>query len=385
MKRTLLICILFFSIFYRMFADVIYSPDWDYSLDLPEGFLIVDQQDNARFKLQHSSLPIELLILSYENGRYEDARSTMTDVFTKLQGEFDIAEVEWRNQIQAIGFFSSNMNNVVQNGWAVSVVLPENRGTTMFLCYAPEEIFPDCEPIIMSSLDSICIDRGSNFEAGIFTQYAFPSEGEQIIELEIAGKKIKTSINSVDVLANEFVIQREYDILKFYADTDMWKEAWQRYYRLIYRDSYKRLEKVAFDIYSKLSSDIRKKHGADFETAFAQTLLSWVQTFEYKRIPVGTDFASLPSILCGEGSDCDSRAMLLCVLLDQMNYDTMLFVSLEYSHAIFGINLDGVGAKIPVSDKNYLVGDTTATVNLGQIAQNQSDLNKWIYIEGMQY
>ena len=385
MKKKLIFSSIIFLFFSTIFADVIYSPDWDYSLDLPEGFLIVDEQDRARFRLQHSALPVELLILSYNNERYDTSRLALDDVFTKLQAEFDIAEIEWRNETQSIGCFSATMNNVLQTGWAVSVVLPENRGTTVFLCYAPEEIFADCEQIVISCLDSICIDRGSNFEAGIFTQYAFPNEGEQKIELEIAGKKIKTSIDSVDVLANEFVIQREYNILKFYADSDMWKEAWQRYYRLIYRDSYKRLEKVAFDIYSKLSSDIRKNNSDNFESAFAQTLLSWVQTFEYKRIPVGTDFASLLSIIGGEGSDCDSRAMLLCVLLDQMNYDTMLFVSLEYSHAILGINLEGVGAKISVGDKNYLVGETTAPVNLGQIAQNQSDLNKWIHIEGMQY
>ena len=385
MKKKLFFSIIILVFFNTLYADVIYSPEWDFSLDLPEGFIITDSQDNARFQLEHPDLPVELLILSYTNDRYTTARAAMEDVFTKLQSEYDIADVEWRNETQSMGLFSAYINNAYQHGWAASVVLPGNKGTSVFLCYSPEEIFADCEQIIISCLDSICIDRGSNFEAGIFTQFAFPSEGEQEIELEVAGKKIKTTMDAGDIMANEFVIQREYAILAFYADSDLWKEAWQRYYRLIYRDSYKRFEKVAYDIYRKLAPELRKQNVENFDLALAQTLLSWVQEFEYKRIPVGTDFASLPSVINGAGSDCDSRAMLMCVLLDQMNYDTMLFVSLDYSHSVFGINLEGSGAKIPVGDKNYLVGETTAPVNLGQIAQSQSDLTKWIHIEGLQY
>lgn len=385
MKKKLIV-ILFSCVFlFSSFADVLYAPDWGYSLDMPEGFLIAESQDGARFQLQHSALPIELLILSYTEDRYIDARSTLEDVFSKLQAEGEIAEIEWRNNTQALGIYNVVMNNAIQSGWAVSVILPENKGTAVFLCHAPQEAFADCEQIIISILDSICIDRGSNFEAGIFTQYAFPKEGDVQIELEIAGKKIQTTIDSSDVMANNFVIQREYAILEFYAGTNLWKEAWQRYYRLIYRDSYKRLERVAFDIYSALSPGIRRANKDSFDATLVQTLLTWTQGFDYERIPLGTDFAPLPAMLLGQGSDCDSRAMLLSVLLDQMNYDTMVFFSPEYSHALFGINMEGAGARIAVDEKMYLVGETTAPVNLGQVAQDQSDPTKWIHVEGLQF
>ena len=377
-----LIMVLFVS---SLFAEVFSVPDWGYSLDLPEGFIMTNVQDDARFQLQHSALPIEILIASYNSERYNTARAAMEGVFSQLQAEYAIDDVIWRNETQAVATFSLYMNNTLQSGWAVAVVLPANVGTAVFVCYTPEEVFADCEQILISCLDSICIDRGSNFEAGIFTQYAFPSEGDVEIELDIAGKKIKTSLDAVDLIANEFVIQREYALLEFYGDSNLWKEAWQRYYRLIYRDSYGRFKKMAFDIHSKLYPDIRRTTSDNNEFIFAQMLLTWVQGFEYERIPFGTDFAPLPSIVSGAGSDCDSRSMLLCVLLDQMNYDTMLFVSPEYGHSIFGVNLEGAGARIPVGEKSYLVGETTAPVNLGQIAQGQSDLDKWIHIEGLQY
>ncbi len=385
MKKIFLFICINFVLLFSAFSEVLYAPDWGYSLDIPEGFLLVDSQDNARFQLQSSVLPIELLILSYEEGRYDDSRSTLQDVFSKLQVDGEIADVEWRNENQALGYYSVTMNNALHVGWAVAVILPENKGTVAFLCHAPEETFSDCEQIIVSVLDSICIDRGSNFEAGIFTQYAFPNESEKKITLDIAGKKINTSIDTVDILASDFVIQREYAILELYANSNLWKEAWQRYYRLIYRDSYKRLENVAFDIYSALSPELKRKYTENFDTVLVQTLLTWVQGFSYERIPLGTDFAPLPAIISGAGSDCDSRAMLLSVLLDQMNYDTMVFFSPEYSHSLFGINLDAPGARICVDDKSYLVGETTASVSLGQVAQDHADPTKWIHVEGLQF
>ena len=108
--------------------------------------------------------------------------------------------------------------------------------------------------------------------------------------------------------------------------------------------------------------------------------MNWVQNFEYKRgDEKSTDFTSVFDSLAGVGSDCDSRSMLMCILLKQNGINTTLFISREYSHAVYGAELNAEGAKTEVSGKEYLLGETTVkNLKPGLIAQEQNDTEKWI-------
>ena len=77
-------------------------------------------------------------------------------------------------------------------------------------------------------------------------------------------------------------------------------------------------------------------------------LLSWVQDFQYNRRQNSSDFNDLASVLQDKGSDCDSRSLLLCVLMEHYGIKSELFISREYSHAICGFDLPGKGARIKV-------------------------------------
>ena len=71
--------------------------------------------------------------------------------------------------------------------------------------------------------------------------------------------------------------------------------------------------------------------------------------------------------------------MLMCVLLNNMGIDSVLFVSREYSHAIYGADVNAWGAKIKIGEKEYLLGETTAVdIAPGLIAKEYSDTYKWI-------
>ena len=113
-------------------------------------------------------------------------------------------------------------------------------------------------------------------------------------------------------------------------------------------------------------------------------LLNWVQNFDYKRDnskKTSSDFTNLIDTFLGGGSDCDSRSMLMCVLLKNIGIDSVLFVSREYSHAVYGADINSWGAKIKVEGKEYLLGETTAKdIKPGLIAKEFSDTSKWIPI-----
>ncbi len=364
-------------------SEEFYSPDWGYSIDLPEGFNVTSAQDNARYQFDHSLLPITFVIASYPLERYENTSVALESVYTSLQLQGETIAVTWSQTENKLGYFSMKASDVPYTGWAAAVELPNNKGVTVLLSYAPKSPYALYEQIMVSALDSFSPDMENDLEVGIFTHYGFPNEGDKNIEIEIGGKTIQTVLDKSDSMASDFVMQREYAILTYFAETPMWKQAWQRFYRMMYRDSYERLERVASSIYNALYEDIKKDNPQNYSRVFAQTMLSWTQGFTYERIPLGTDFTPLPAILEGFGSDCDSRALLLSVLMAQMDYNTMLFVSRDYGHAFFGIDIEGDGARLEENGINYLLGETTADVSIGLVPQDMSEISKWIAIEGL--
>ncbi len=382
-KKYLISFIFIIVLIQGVFSEQLQNYAWGYSLDLPEGFVMSSNDNNARYQFDHSMLPITLIIASYGQDRYASTQDALNGVYSALQLDGDSENVTWRQTINTVGIFSMVIEGQEYKGWAVSVAMPRNMGTSVFLCYAPTSQYDSLEQVIVSTLDSVGIIGSTALDQGLLTRYAFPPEGDVEVTVEIGLKEIRSFIDKSDVLANEFVVQREYAILTFFAETPLWKEAWQRFYRMIYKDAYKRLQKLSFSIYNGLQADIKQEHGEDFDRVLAQTLLTWVQGFEYERIPLGTDFVPLPAIVLGEGSDCDSRALFLAVLMSHMRYDTMLFVSRDYGHAFFGIAIDGEGARLSAEGISYLLGETTAPVSIGLVPQDMSEISKWIAIEGL--
>ncbi|MBQ2205918.1 MAG: hypothetical protein II413_01770, partial [Treponema sp.] len=110
-----------------------------------------------------------------------------------------------------------------------------------------------------------------------------------------------------------------------------------------------------------------------------QKLLTWTQNFSYEREKNSSDFASLPSMLLGGGSDCDSRSMLLSVLLTGMNQDAILLVSRQYSHALCAITSGHQGHSFKFNGKDYLMGETTKQgLTWGIIAADQDKQDNWV-------
>lgn len=229
---------------------------------------------------------------------------------------------------------------------------------------------------MQSFIDSLCVNSFTLFSPGLYTSFYMKESGApENVELFIDGEEIKTQMDSSAKRANEYLIERESKVLLLYQTSPLWEEAWQRYYRMIFKDSCKRLQKVSFDIYTALAPKC-----AD-ETAFAQKILSWTQGFKYERERTASDFASLPAVIMGGGSDCDSRALLIAVILQSADIDSVIFVSAEYSHAVAGLHSDHPGFGFYSGEKLYLTGETTVEgLTWGLINRSQSDSTKWICV-----
>jgi hypothetical protein len=264
------------------------------------------------------------------------------------------------------------------DSWALCVNLPDKNKYFSIISYTASESKEIFKQMMLSILDSFCVDRGSFFEAGAITTFAFPKSETEIHEFNFEGKTFQVNFDKSDTAANNYLVEREYQILELYSQTDFWLSAWNRYYRMIYRDGFGRIKKACFGFCSNIFMNCMESENP--QVAFAQKMLQFVQEKQYGRTPEGTDFTDLCSTFLGKQSDCDSRSLLVAILLNQMNIKSTLFVSPEYSHAIVGAVLDKSGAKIDVAGNSYLLGETTAKVEFGLIGQNFNDTDKWINI-----
>ena len=384
-NRQSILKIVFFFLFLQfqsLFAEKITDRDFGFSLDIPEGFEIADYtQDGMSYFFSHPNIPVTLVMKITEEPEAKSAAEVLNKNLNKLSAKGETDSFKWNGTNCGISSFTMTLDDNYF-GWSVAAPVKIKNYYVVLLCYAPESQ-KGCEQFIISTVNSLCIDSEYLNTPGIITSYAFPSEGRKAISLSIGGKQIKTSLDKVDEEASKFVIDLEYAVLNLYSNHKMWKEAWQRYYRMIYRDNAGRLQQLAADIYKNLYLELKKSAGQDAEIKYAQSLLTWVQNFSYERAKSKneSDFTSLPGAISGKGSDCDSRSMLVSAILNYMGIDSAILISRVYSHAMAVTDIPAPGQTFTMENgREYLMGETTTHVTWGMIAQEHADRTKWIVV-----
>jgi hypothetical protein len=114
---------------------------------------------------------------------------------------------------------------------------------------------------------------------------------------------------------------------------------------------------------------------------YAEALLAWVQGFKYERDPKGSDVVNPISAAFEARGDCDSRALVMAILLRREGIRSILMISLEHEHALAAVDAPGAGARYPYKDTNWLVAETTARVGIGRIDQSQADPKDWLGVD----
>ncbi len=76
--------------------------------------------------------------------------------------------------------------------------------------------------------------------------------------------------------------------------------------------------------------------------------------------------------------DCDTRAVLIYTILEEMGFDPMIVVSNEYAHAMLALNISGSGDHLRHQGKNYYFWETTAKGwPIGMLPPNTNNINYW--------
>ena len=357
-------------------AFPLYSPTWGFSLDLPEDYELTGGDTRDRFSFgSPDGAVFDLVVYAAQAGRqapYPSVEALARDVQARLRSSGNISFFEYRYKKAAVLELTFNVNNSQMTGWGLAIELKAGEPKLLLaLAYSPARQ-RNLENLHLSALDSITPSQEDRLYPGPITEFVYPRENR--LALPLWGLEQEAWFFENDEDASQDLIEREFEVMKRYIDSPLWKEAWIRYYQTIYRDSYDRLANAAFIV--ERSLNVPSLEDRDF----AGAALEWIQSFEYERNFEGSDFVNpVSAILDGRG-DCDSNAMLFALILNQANIPAAMMVSRVYSHAMALADLPGPGARFESGGKRWLVAETTADVPIGLISADMSDPNGWIGI-----
>ncbi|WP_424962579.1 transglutaminase-like domain-containing protein [Ekhidna sp.] len=76
--------------------------------------------------------------------------------------------------------------------------------------------------------------------------------------------------------------------------------------------------------------------------------------------------------------DCDTRAVLIFAILNEMGFDPMIVISDEYAHAMLALNIPASGDYLKHEGKKYYFWETTGKGwPLGMLPPNSNNINYW--------
>jgi len=378
MKR-LIIFLVFLTLFFTyeqslqtVFAESLYSPTWGFHFDLPEGYDYIEGDGKDRFSFSnHQGLMFDLIVY---NERFNSIRDLANDVTKRLSNRGDVDFFKYRDKEAMV----MKLEFGEFDGWALAVELAQTgsaKPMLLALSYSPAAI-KGLELFHISALDSIAPTDAERHYPGPLIEYSFPRGNTKNTSLAVRG--LSAAVRENDAEASQVLIEREFAILHQYLNTPYLQAATVRYYRFIYRDSFDRILNAVTVIANNFGSnsvatDIQKRE-------YAQRSLTFVQGFNYERDLSGSDFINLVTAITEGRGDCDTRAMLFAILLNQADIRSAIMLSHHFSHAMGLADIPGSGARFEAYEEKWLVAETTANINIGLIDQEQSDTRHWFAV-----
>jgi hypothetical protein len=368
--------VLFIFIPVLALAKPLYSPTWGFFIDPPEGYVYTD--GDARDRFSFSGPDGAMLDLVVYNGQFNTMLALVEDVNRRISNRGDVDFFQYNGKQAAIIklIFGDN------DGWGLVVELearpdlPNRRPMLLALAYGPANRRSPLELFHISALDSIAPTAADRRYPGPIMEYSYPRGEPRNTPLAITG--LSAMVHENDAEAAQVLIEREFTILKYYLNTPHLHDACIRYYRFIYRDSFDRIATAASVIAQHFDGHLAVTD--EQKRAYAQRVLSFVQGFKYERDLTGSDFINLVTAITEGRGDCDSRAVLFAMILANANIRGAIMLSHHYSHAMGLADVTGSGARFEALGVNWLVAETTANINIGLIAQDESDPRHWFAV-----
>jgi hypothetical protein len=346
------------------------------SIDMPSGFTPGDGDGRTRFSYFDPAGEMELDILIYEPDRFSTAGAMAAETLSKLGSQGDTSTFSYEGRDAALSELAFTFDGAAEKGYALFVAGKAGEADYALLAHVAESRFDAYGEYVISCLDSFSIDRAARREPGPVSQFLLPWPPDRVARKTavLPGGMVQLPWSPEEAAQELDVAVREYRILTLYAKTDtLWVDAWARFYRMVYRESAARLD--------GLTEAFARSLPLDDPTECARRVLAWVQGFTDAPDDSGIDFVPpLPAAFERRG-DCDTRAVVMAIILERLGVDSVLMISREYSHAMLGVDVPGGGQRFSFNGRDYLVAETTAKVDIGLIDAEQADFSKWLGVD----
>jgi hypothetical protein len=216
-----LLALLFIPIF--SFALPLHSPTWGFSLDLPEGYELEEGDGKDRFSFAGPA-GLRFDLVAYQS-TYQSVEDLASDINKRLEnrGGFDLFTYHGKQAALGELIFSDS------KGWGLCIELAGGQSTRpsmlVALSYGPASA-NNLDLFHMSALDSIAPSPEERNYPGPIMEYAYPRGELKRYPLSLEGET--ALIRENDAEAAQVLVEREFNLLKSYAATQDWQEAWVR-------------------------------------------------------------------------------------------------------------------------------------------------------------
>ncbi|MDC7124712.1 MAG: hypothetical protein PQJ46_04045 [Spirochaetales bacterium] len=360
-------------------AEMLYVEETGFIVELPIGWKVIDINE-SKWTFQDFTGNAFMQIKVFPGDTYKSSEEIFNEMTKKIQANADGDKFDFYGRDSVFSTLSFNSQGFDYSGYALFA--DGEDFDLAILSFASKDAAPLLNDYILSALDSFSVSTSLMNNPGpvsLYYQESYNGTNHQSTNTDFEGEKVDWKVDEYGIEASQLMIEREARILAdFKPETDAGKEAWKRYYRMIYRDSYSRLDYLATVLEQKL------KLNGKMDSA-PERLLKWVQGFKYKRTQESaSDLVSPLEAAAIQTGDCDTRVLLYTILLNHYGIDSAMMVSSEYSHAMAALDIEGDGARIPFGKKGLLVAETTDDVELGMVASSMADPAKWLIIPVME-
>ncbi len=371
------------------------NQEMGYTVDPPVDWQVLDASRPAHVSFVDSRGIAVLQIMSFPSDQFETAEAIADYVRTQFSADGDVASFKFASRDAVFADLSFNTGRHDVRGYNVFINGREHDFAVM--SFTGVDYYEQFHDLLLSAVDSFKLARTGRRVPGPVSQfyYAFPAPNPQEQSAQIGPAQISYRMDNQEQDATQVLIEREARILSQYAQNaggsdsngssngtarwsggnELWQQAWQRYYRVIYRDNFARLRTLAAAVNGFYRSARFKRD------EIPPHLLNWLQGFQYERTGTLSDLLSPVSCTIQQSGDCDALGLTYAILLEHLGYDAILLVSSEYRHALAGVDADGPGARFDFDGTEYLLAEMTEDVDLGQIPANMADPNKWLGVQ----
>lgn len=195
------------------------------------------------------------------------------------------------------------------------------------------------------------------------------------LNFRLLEKDVKAAIDHIEKLAA--MSYKDLGLQSSYPDpvTEA-RIVWAEIYRRVYNHSIPQMKSV-LEGFNRIF--ISENFGAKEKVYF---VITFVQNIPYDRPGGVLDLFPPVGTIAYRYGDCDSKAILLYVILEKMGVDCAMLWSYNYKHAMLGIKFSGRGDYLTANGKKYFFLETTYPKwNIGDLPPEFNNTRYWFIDE----